>query len=95
MTPTASCLFFELYQNEDNPYVQIFYRNSTATNIPPLSIPNCGAKCPMNKMYELYGDILPSQSFDEECKLRDGEYLPPGGNPESYPLANPSTNVAF
>lgn len=46
-------------------------------------MPNCGTKCPLDKMYEWYDDILPEQSFDEECKLRDGEFLPLDGNPET------------
>lgn len=88
MPPYASCLLFELYDNQkEPPFVQIFYRNSTQTNIlPPIDIPNCGTKCPLNKMFELYDNILPKNTFDEECMLRDGESLPPGGNPENNSL---------
>lgn len=82
--PTASCLLFELYHNDENPYVQIYYRNSTEEKIPPFEIPKCGIKCSLNKLYEVYAEILPTRSFDEECKLNDGEFLPPGGNPEDY-----------
>lgn len=66
--------------------MQLFYKNSTDTNIPPLHIPHCGTKCPLQKMYDLYGDILPTQNFDDACKLREGESLPPGGNPENNAL---------
>lgn len=84
LVPTASCLFFELYQSDNDHYVQIFYKNSTETNIPAMEIPKCGTKCPLNKMYELYDEILPKNSFEEECQLREGESLPPGGNPENF-----------
>ena len=72
-------MFFELYQaNDDTHYVQLFYKNSTATDIPALEIPNCGQKCALEKLYELYRDIIPTQSFEKECELRDGETLPDG-----------------
>lgn len=66
----------ELYEHNDDPYVQIFYRNTTETNIKPLEVPNCGTKCPLSKIYDLYDDILPTGSFDEESSLRDGESTP-------------------
>ncbi|XP_055307986.1 prostatic acid phosphatase-like [Sitodiplosis mosellana] len=81
----ASCLFFELYKTDTRPYVEIFYKNSSETNIPLLlEIPNCGTKCPLDKLYQLYEDILPTQSFEKECELRDGETM--GRNPESGEL---------
>lgn len=80
--PYASCLFFELYQDiDDSYYVQIFYKNSTVTNVPPMEIPYCGVKCPLPKLYEIYSGILPSQDYDTGCALHDGETLPPEGNP--------------
>lgn len=85
LVPTASCLLFELYQSDNNnPHVQIFYKNSTQVNIPAMEIPGCGTKCPLSKMYDLFDDILPKNSFEVECKLRDGESLPPEGNPEYF-----------
>lgn len=76
LPPYASCIFMELYEHNDDPYVQIFYRNTTETNIKPLEVPNCGTKCPLSKIYDLYDDILPTGSFDEESSLRDGESTP-------------------
>lgn len=68
LPPYASCLFFELYKNETNYYLQIFYRNSTtALNVPALEIPNCGAKCPLNSWYAIYKEILPTKSHEMEC----------------------------
>lgn len=86
--PYSSCVLFELYKADELPYVQIYYKNSTAADIPPIEmeIPSCGKKCPLEKMYEVYQDILPTKSFEEECVLRDGESLPPDGNPENNSL---------
>lgn len=88
--PYASCIMFELYNtvNSTEKYLQVFYRNSTdANNIPALEIPNCSStKCPLDKWYELYGDILPTKSYDEECRLRPGETISPNGNPERFYL---------
>lgn len=81
--PYASCILFEQYQTETENYVQVFYKNSTEINIPALEVPNCGTKCPLNKWYEVYKSILPTQTFEEECELRGGEILPASGNPES------------
>lgn len=55
-------------------------------NVPALHIPGCGTKCPLASLYQLYEDILPTQSFDEECQLHDGETLHPCGNPENNSL---------
>lgn len=69
--PLASCLFFELYDGGDSPYVQIFYKNTTETNIPPLDIPGCGKKCPLTELYHLYENVLPNKSYEDDCTLRD------------------------
>ncbi|XP_055305422.1 prostatic acid phosphatase-like isoform X2 [Sitodiplosis mosellana] len=85
--PYSSCVFFELYQADDHAhYLQLFYKNSTATDFPALEIPACGTKCPLEKMYELYHDIIPTQSFEKECELRDGEILPASGSIENNSL---------
>lgn len=80
----SSCILFELYKQNDSHYVQIFYKNPEEATL--LEFPGCGPKCPLKNLYELYKDILPTQPFDEECALRYGESLAPGGNPESYTI---------
>lgn len=61
-----------------SPYLQIFYKNSTEIkNISPLNIPNCGEKCPLDDLYKLYEDVLPTEGYEEECELHDGETLSP------------------
>ncbi|KAG4079654.1 hypothetical protein HA402_010434 [Bradysia odoriphaga] len=85
--PYASCLLFELYEGNGNPYLQLFYRRYLNDNNPqPLFIPDCGLKCPLSSWYEKYKDILPTESFPDECRLRPGETLPPDGNPENNSL---------
>lgn len=81
-------MLFELYKVDEVPYVQIFYKNSTAADVTPIEmeIPSCGKKCPLEKMYEIYRDILPTESFEQECALREGESLPIEGNPENNSL---------
>lgn len=74
--PFSSCLFFELYEGFENPYVQIFYKNSDEPNVPALNIPGCGTKCSLKKLYDLYAIMLPKKNFDYECTLKNGEYIP-------------------
>lgn len=67
--PYASCVLFELYKSKENFYVQLFYKNTTEENLPPLNITGCGTKCPLDKFYQLFDDIIPKQDFETECKL--------------------------
>lgn len=73
---------FELYEQKGSHYVQLFYKNSTEATL--LEFPGCGTKCHLDDLYDIYEDILPTQSFEEECALRYGESLAPGGNPEDF-----------
>lgn len=83
--PYTSCLFFELHKTKTENYIQVFYRNSTEKNVAALEIPNCGSpKCPLDKWYTLYRDILPTRSYDEECELSEGQSLPNYENPEHF-----------
>lgn len=36
----------------------------------PLFIPDCGQKCPLTKMFDVYEDIIPTEDFDIECRLQ-------------------------
>jgi len=66
--PYACGLIFELYESNGSHYVQIFYRKSTAEDLTPIDIPNCGRKCPLNQLYELYKEVLPVD-FETECQV--------------------------
>lgn len=65
--PYTACIMLELRISEEKPYISVFYKNST-DEPNPLEIPGCGISCPLDKMYELYKDILP-EDWKSECKL--------------------------
>lgn len=71
----------ELHLIDNEPRIKIFYKNTSTVAI-PIEIPNCGFACPLDKMYQLYDPVLPS-NWNEECKLDvltmgiDEETLPP------------------
>lgn len=45
--------------------IQVFYKNTTDDPM-PLNIPDCGVACPLDKMIQLYDDVLP-KDWDSEC----------------------------
>lgn len=59
----------ELYKMNNVHTIKIFYKNSTEEILSPLNIPNCGSVCPLNKMFEIYKDILPDNDFETECRV--------------------------
>ncbi|XP_023293172.2 prostatic acid phosphatase isoform X1 [Lucilia cuprina] len=66
--PYIACIMLELRLDEKlQPYVSIFYKNTTAEP-EPLYIPDCGVACPLNQMFNIYSDILP-KDWESECKL--------------------------
>ncbi|XP_037885224.1 prostatic acid phosphatase isoform X2 [Glossina fuscipes] len=66
--PYTACVLIELRLDyERQPFVSIFYKNSS-TEPQPLYIPSCGTECPLRKMYTLYENILPVD-WNFECKL--------------------------
>lgn len=70
MPQYAASLHFELYKsNENEHYLQLFYKNSDDEHLLPLNITKCGEKCPLNQFYELFRHIIPGD-FDIECRLQ-------------------------
>ncbi|XP_055301172.1 prostatic acid phosphatase-like [Sitodiplosis mosellana] len=67
--PYASSVYFELYQSNDEYYMQIVYRNTSDENPLPLEIPNCGTKCTLKQFKSIYSAIIPTETFEEECQL--------------------------
>lgn len=65
--PFAATVLFELRQYGKDYRVQVFYKNSTA-NPAPLDLPGCGTSCPLDKMFEVYKEVLPV-NWDDECAL--------------------------
>ncbi|XP_034485610.1 prostatic acid phosphatase [Drosophila innubila] len=65
--PYTACIMFELRVDDKNtPLVSLFYKNTTAEPL-PMEIPGCGISCPLNKMFDLYKDVIP-EDWDAECK---------------------------
>lgn len=63
--PYRACVMMELREYNDTAYVSVFYKNTTAE--PQLmEIPECGVSCPLEKMYELYQDVIPGE-WEAEC----------------------------
>lgn len=68
LPPYASSLLFELYKvDEKEHFIQLFYKQFDEENLSPLNIPGCGERCPLQKFYELYSYIIPSD-FQSECR---------------------------
>lgn len=65
--PYTATVMFELRKFADDYRVQVFYRNTTAEP-KPLDLPGCGTSCPLDKMFEIYKDVLPV-NWEEECAL--------------------------
>lgn len=71
MPPFAASVHFELYKDDRDYYVQLFYRTDKSEYIPPIDIPNCGIKCPLNKLFTIFADILPTENenYASLCRL--------------------------
>ncbi|XP_055551425.1 prostatic acid phosphatase [Wyeomyia smithii] len=67
--PFAACVMLELRQsaNSDEPFVSIYYKNTTAEP-QAMNIPNCGTRCPLSRLFEVYSDILPD-NWQRECQV--------------------------
>ncbi|XP_055697004.1 prostatic acid phosphatase isoform X2 [Phlebotomus papatasi] len=65
--PFAACVMLEMRLIDDKPYISVFYKNTTAEP-QPMNIPRCGRSCPLDKMFDLYRDVLPVD-WEAECKL--------------------------
>lgn len=67
--PYRSSILIELYKVKSDFTIKMFYRNSTVEDLSPLNIPGCGTNCPLNKIFQIYKDILPEEDFNTECKV--------------------------
>lgn len=86
MPTYASCLLFELHQLNGTFHVELYYKRERGDDkvpLEPLEIPNCGKKCPLDKLYEVYKDIIPTEDFDTECRLPTTFSLPHNTKPGS------------
>lgn len=63
---------FELHRVNGKFHIEIFYkrdRGADKVQLQPLVIPNCGPKCPLNKLNDIYRDVIPTGDFETECRL--------------------------
>uniref|UniRef100_A0A182NA80 acid phosphatase n=1 Tax=Anopheles dirus TaxID=7168 RepID=A0A182NA80_9DIPT len=67
--PFASCIMLELRQPTDGgpAYVEIFYKNTTGEPF-QLAVPDCGVRCTLDRMLEIYDSIMP-HDWEAECQL--------------------------
>lgn len=65
--PYTACIMLEMRLIESTPFISVFYKNTTAEPF-LMSIPACGKQCPLERMYELYSDVLPGD-WDAECGM--------------------------
>ncbi|CAG7729086.1 unnamed protein product [Allacma fusca] len=71
LPPTASVLMIELHQNLTSveggePYLEIWYRNSTSSEPYHLTIPECGKPCYFSKVKDMKKEVIPL-NFESEC----------------------------
>lgn len=78
MPPYSSALMFELHQINETFHVELYYKQDRGEDkvpLEPLFFPNCGQKCPLHQLYEIYRDIIPIEDFDTECRLSSASTL--------------------
>lgn len=61
----------ELYKTDDDQYyVQIFYRRFNEEHPQPLNVPGCGTKFSVQQFLDHFKEIIPENDFDSECRLQ-------------------------
>ncbi|KAE8596915.1 hypothetical protein XENTR_v10016281 [Xenopus tropicalis] len=69
LIPYTACHLFELYQDEQGQYsIEMYYRNDSAVEPYPLTLPGCAFSCPLHQFIELTSPII-TQDWEEECGL--------------------------
>lgn len=87
---------FEMRNIDDVPHIEIFIKNSSSSTAIPIDIPNCGLSCPLAKFYVLYKDVLPTESFEDECIVKQRKHSGSDKNGEHLLLKiNISDRVNF
>jgi lysosomal acid phosphatase len=63
--PYRATVLLELRKLNNKFFVQIFYKNTTAEP-EPQNIPGCGTSCALDKLFDLYSDVMP-EVWEQEC----------------------------
>lgn len=70
--PYRACVMLELREFNGDHFVSIFYKNTT--NEPfLLHINECGKVCSLDKMFDLYADVLPDD-WESECQINESRF---------------------
>ncbi|XP_061277350.1 prostatic acid phosphatase isoform X2 [Bos javanicus] len=70
LPPYASCHMMELYFQDGEYFVEMYYRNETRYEPHPLTLPGCTPSCPLAKFVELVAPVI-SQDWSMECAIRN------------------------
>nr|XP_020765988.1 prostatic acid phosphatase isoform X2 [Odocoileus virginianus texanus] len=74
LPPYASCHMMELYFQEGEYFVEMYYRNETRYEPHPLTLPGCTLSCPLTKFVELVAPVI-SQDWSMECAINNHKVL--------------------
>uniref|UniRef100_A0A4W2DEX5 acid phosphatase n=1 Tax=Bos indicus x Bos taurus TaxID=30522 RepID=A0A4W2DEX5_BOBOX len=74
LPPYASCHMMELYFQDGEYFVEMYYRNETRYEPHPLTLPGCTPSCPLAKFVELVAPVI-SQDWSMECAIRNHKVL--------------------
>ncbi|XP_058585880.1 prostatic acid phosphatase isoform X1 [Neofelis nebulosa] len=66
LPPYASCHIMELYLENGEYFIEMYYRNETQHEPYPLTLPGCTPSCPLTKFAELVAPVIP-QDWSTEC----------------------------
>ncbi|KAI4547873.1 hypothetical protein MG293_000203 [Ovis ammon polii] len=74
LPPYASCHMMELYFQEGEYFIEMYYRNETRYEPHPLTLPGCTPSCPLTKFVELVAPVI-SQDWSMECAISNHKVL--------------------
>ena len=68
--PYAAAIIAELIREDKDWFLQFLYKNESGSAPYPLSVPDCGHKCPVEKLRELTADVTVTQAqWEKKCGI--------------------------
>ncbi|XP_047732099.1 prostatic acid phosphatase isoform X3 [Prionailurus viverrinus] len=74
LPPYASCHIMELYLENGEYFIEMYYRNETQHEPYPLTLPGCTPSCPLTKFAELVAPVIP-QDWSTECMTTSNDQV--------------------
>uniref|UniRef100_A0ABI7ZQL0 acid phosphatase n=1 Tax=Felis catus TaxID=9685 RepID=A0ABI7ZQL0_FELCA len=74
LPPYASCHIMELYLENGEYFIEMYYRNETQHEPYPLTVPGCTPSCPLTKFAELVAPVIP-QDWSTECMTTSNDQV--------------------